>query len=573
MISGLYVLSLLAMPIAQVQHSWEEMDAKAPKIPITAAQMDEMIRIYKGYGLPMPPKNAKIYRVHQHYSDSPNSHEMDGLAFVDESNSRKGRCVYWGSRRLTKDEAFHPRYSEEPKVEPVKLADPWVRMPRRYIGTADFGADYVPLWALTIQLSANGHRELAMKMHPNWFNEFSTRVLGWDPKWASPLGCVNTIALDFAREEWRRSDGDRVLAARIVDRVAKTGIAMEDVGQLKLEAEGMHLALLPGAGKVGTPEALIDALVDAPRSEGMSVIHANPVRKLIATGFDGIPALLAHRDDKRVTRILGGGIQMAVFNATVGFICREILRELSGNQTIDFEKLAESESAYCRDNVLPKKESNRRLQIPNQVLLMILAAKYPPLLKEITLDSLRVRKDVDPVLLIQAMRQAKLPMREVIDDLMAQVLASKGIETGSIFDRERFDATQALSSALIEAPDSEWEALRDVLPKMPPSCVATLVLEMRYGGPKRLEVYQAVVGSRLADERRITEPQLAALTTHLRGIFSLEQATVQNFAAFSLSQWLGLSENPTDKWTAGEWRALREKVQKKIGTFPDSNLE
>ncbi|MEQ1841998.1 MAG: hypothetical protein ABL994_16460, partial [Verrucomicrobiales bacterium] len=303
------------------QESWAEMDARAPKVPITSVEMEEMIRIYRAYGLPLPQRSAKPYRVHQHFRDSPNAHEMDALVFVDESKSGKGRCVYWGTRLLTLEELRHPRFSQDPVVEAVKLTDPWVLTPRRFIGKVGHEIDYVTLWALTIQLSAMGSRDIAARMHPNWYNEFSTHSsFGWNPKWATPRACVDTIASDFAREEWCRPDGDRLQAAQIVGRVAKSGVAMANLETLKDEAEGMVLALKPGKARAGTTEALIDGLVTAPRAEG-TILDAEPVKRLLKAGPTALPTLRAHLDDKRVTRLRAGGIQGETFNASVGYIC------------------------------------------------------------------------------------------------------------------------------------------------------------------------------------------------------------------------------------------------------------
>lgn len=190
--------------------------------------------------------------------------------------------------------------------------------------------DYVTLWALTIQLSAMGSRDIAARMHPNWYNEFSTHSsFGWNPKWATPRACVDTIALDFAREEWCRPDGDRLQAAQIVGRVAKSGVAMGNLENLKDEAEGMLLALKPVKAKAGTTEALIDDLVTAQRTGG-HFLEAEAVKKVLRVGPTALPTLRSHLADKRVTRLRAGGIQGETFNASVGYICTEVIREISG---------------------------------------------------------------------------------------------------------------------------------------------------------------------------------------------------------------------------------------------------
>lgn len=326
---GSHVLASLAgsilAPTELHQESWEERDARAPQAPITRAQMDEMVRLYKSYGLPVPPKNAKLYRVHQ--NPKSDDHKLDALVFVDEGHGQQGRCAYWGTRRITRGELLHPKLSPDPRIEPVKLTDPWITTRRRSIGRIGAELDFVTLWAITIQLSATGRRDLAAKLQPTWYNEFSTHSsFGWNAKWATPRGCVETIALDFAREEWCRPDGNRQLAARIVNRVSKGDFAKS----LRAEGAGMLAALQPGRAKAGTVEALIDDLVRAPRTDDGYYASSPSVKRLAATGAKAIPALRSHLGDIRITRLLAGGFNGPVFNASVGFLCLEILRSLEG---------------------------------------------------------------------------------------------------------------------------------------------------------------------------------------------------------------------------------------------------
>ncbi|MDB5310595.1 MAG: hypothetical protein JWO38_4797 [Gemmataceae bacterium] len=105
-------------------------------------------------------------------------------------------------------------------------------------------------------------------------------------------------------------------------------VAPPDVGQLVTHPHllrRLELTIAPRTAKPGTPEALIDDLVDYwhDNEDRANESGREAYWKLVELGFDAVPALLDHLDDERHTYALVEGFS--------GFICRPVLvRDLAG---------------------------------------------------------------------------------------------------------------------------------------------------------------------------------------------------------------------------------------------------
>ena len=99
---------------------------------------------------------------------------------------------------------------------------------------------------------------------------------------------------------------DRRVALLHLDALAKAFPVLDDASRREFR-EALRLTVQPGKGTPGSAEALIDGLTDLPDNEpetfSKSRENAPDYVRLGQMGFAAIPALIAHVDDPRLTRL------------------------------------------------------------------------------------------------------------------------------------------------------------------------------------------------------------------------------------------------------------------------------
>ena len=281
--------------------------------------LDTLLRDYKLYELPFPPADAPLVRHYLYHQSQP----------MGES-----RAVYslgfW----------IKPRAAGPPDrvFAGFTMREPWV------------GADPLAAVELTPDVLREVKEfgvELAVQLYARGQTEQARLVLDReaDPPGPLPETVLARAAWRYWLNEYQRNGADRakvarllkVILARRTDRVPRYDERI---------VEGLEHSLVPGRGKPGTVEALIDKLVVIPSTDwafwmetGLGVDPDSAFTKLARHGFDAVPALLAHLDDPRLTRASKWWVNdESGFPYLVGDVVGDLLVALAGGDlTEDFD--------------------------------------------------------------------------------------------------------------------------------------------------------------------------------------------------------------------------------------------
>lgn len=119
-------------------------------------------------------------------------------------------------------------------------------------------------------------------------------------------GTVRQQLLNLAWRRWERVLTDPTADRRPAAAGFKALVRLDPKFDTPKNSDLMRslaLALVPGAAKAGSVEALIDALADKPiQLESWEPAPDDPYWLLVDRGFDAVPALIAALDDDRLTR-------------------------------------------------------------------------------------------------------------------------------------------------------------------------------------------------------------------------------------------------------------------------------
>jgi hypothetical protein len=228
--------------------------------------------------------------------------------------------------------------------------------------------------------------------------------------------------------------------------------------------ESLSAALEPMRASAGTPERLIDDLVE------LDVLYFGrqgavgapaPIVELAKRGWDAMPALLAHLDDRRLTRsIVRPWDGSASYIPRVGELVSNLVQEMAGDEGLAWGRdaagrflspkviqpwwvraAASGEEKYLVDNVLPEALEARS---PYDPLVMRLSVAYPGRLPDVYRRSLAGHPDLNTWSLVSAIA-AKSPLAVAVD-LLAEGAAhprvarqTEALEALSGLDVKRFE--------------------------------------------------------------------------------------------------------------------------------------
>jgi hypothetical protein len=314
---------------------------------VCSARLDNLLVLYREYGLPLPPPDAPLVRK-----------TGDGWAYLDfgpvpEDEEAQLKKAGWAIAIVRPD--------------PVALGNEV-----RY-GRLDFA----------IQCHERGWHALARAAFRKWLAGDSylpaERQLAWD-------------AWYYWYYQLSRHGAPLAAAARYMNRaLAHTSFA----GAAKVALlRSLDLALVPARSAPGSDDALIDALVEQSHMWGRA---APAYRALARRGFDAVPALIAHLGDDRVTRsLVGGGLVscdgaclVPVKDVVYWLLCALAGRELEPSNDIaartraagrwfaDAQKMGEEQYVVAHVGRGPA------AGLGEDVLLPLLVEKYPLRLPEV----------------------------------------------------------------------------------------------------------------------------------------------------------------------------------------------
>ncbi len=207
--------------------------------------------------------------------------------------------------------------------------------------------------------------------------------------------------------------------------------------------KSLDLALVPGKGKPGTVEALIDDLVNYSADTGTIGVFEPEDRywRIARLGFEAVPALIEHLDDERLSRAMMQGFNnFSSWHLRVGDVVGDLLEGLAGEEVgrnwlrrqqgyrvekAEVKKWWEKarkagEEAYLLDHVLSGKDSAFEEQAArvSPHVLAVIEAKHPRHVPALYRKVLDERPNLSSWPLAEAVLRCKVPAKEKVDLLV-----------------------------------------------------------------------------------------------------------------------------------------------------------
>jgi hypothetical protein len=298
--------------------------------------MDQLVEDYRGYGLPFPPKDAKLVK----YESGGRYIVIDKLMpptyflgfLLQPPTNDKPALLLVGTQefRLEKNTPF---FVVEPNPELVKDIE---------IGIIGLNSGL----AVALQCKARGWNDLAERLWTACLEKSCGHPRGifYQPANLPSRTALAYLAWAHCGYEIVKSDTDRAVIAKR----AKALFAAEP--QLNTERnqallESLEAAMVPSTAKPGTVERLIDDLTEmtASRPGGGTferyfvdymVGKLDPrYSRLLHMGFASVPALINHLDDDRLTRSVQQAFaSFPTWNLRVEHVVSDLLQQVAGEE-------------------------------------------------------------------------------------------------------------------------------------------------------------------------------------------------------------------------------------------------
>jgi hypothetical protein len=410
--------------------------APPPHLPI-----DELVKVYQSFGLPLPPKDAELVRL------TP-THFPPRLGFRCQPAKPGETPRYFVGTGYDYSAAYYGT-----KVEPVSPT------PEALAGIEPTCSS--DLLALAVQCRLRGWNDLATALNSKAAEAINGRevvvtegIFGFPGLAGRPYRSSSVpglrsenLVLRSVVEELRLAASD-YWSSRIMWK--EDSNRHEILKYLKLVEPGspsirdLELTLAPSNSEPGSVEALIDDLRDY--SSWSDQVSKGVYWSIAEKGFDAVPALLKHVSDQRLSRshgisytsgFLGG---TTFFDARIGHLASWLLDDLSdreiagsyrGLMMVDPRKAEVwwakarkiGEEKWLVEHALPRTETYPEqvwingeppLPGPNAVIFRALGAKYPNRLAEVYETVLRKRTKLESDDLAAAIGASKLPREKKI---------------------------------------------------------------------------------------------------------------------------------------------------------------
>jgi hypothetical protein len=562
---------------------------------------------YRSLGLSLPPASASLVRLEYRWSANvPPSYHLE---FLLKPSSKSAQSQFWNG-------VGSIEWFGRPRITPINPS----RLTRKETKAL---ADSCTFSESLDDLARHCHHEaqedaLALAI--------DCQVRGWDllaevllakAVRMAPGSSPRTILRRGAWRYWKNRL--RIPETRWGDILPRleTLLAQEkalDTEENRDLLKSLRAALVPSKARPGTIAALIDELIPCQSTNLGYWDHPTDPRylKLVDKGFEAVPDLIEHLDDRRLTRyqwepeIFFGPVPI-LRQHRVGDMARELLSGLSGENWIEDvsrDKVRKwwakaktlGEERYLLAQVLPSGDSARE---PNRHVLRVLMKKYPQHLERVYRSLLSDHPNLDGDVLVQAIRASSLPRRKQI---ALYVRAARcphrehrpdALVQLSKLDPKRF--VLLLTQTLNDMPATP----RKDYPFCPEVACASLVLltedqgaweavakaARRADARLRLEILKTVGG----DERQphlmrqltflagfLNDATLRDLSAHPQRIEHLSAGSdyprleVRNFAAMDLAALLNMKAEPKPTWTPTQWSRFREQVRQalRLGARP-----
>ncbi len=559
---------------------------------------DELLKEYKSLGLPLPPEKAKLVRYEgwggRIGSDGKPLSPILGLSFEIKPTTETGHAI------LMKETAeWKPDWDPHPKeVKPEAAA----------IEGIDLDPDHALV--LAIFCESRGWRELANAL----LKKCEREAVALEDR--LPL---KKRILHLAWQHWESQLShptlDRSLATKKLKELLKkdTDLNGDYHRELVMSAE---LALVPGKGKPGSVEALIDGLVDE-REYGQGAS-----RRLIDLGFDAVPALLEHLGDRRLTRSKSYAFNnFKSWNYRVGDLVDGIISNLADEElargedgkevgkgaflaflgwsvtkaaaTAWWEKARKvGEEKYLMDRILPTRNEDGGPVGISSHLLRVLSAKYPKQLPGLYKTILEKRPDVKSEEFADVFAKSKAPAKAKIE-LFALGAKHKdfnhrhhALAALRNLDQKQFDALLletiesfpkdvkgpywlsievSISRQAIDSTDPKiWVALEKVARRSSLGLRMEILNELGNPGRPECRVERMRLFGAFLDDPELRDEKSDKRLEGPGAGFYYRRIEVRDFVAVQLGGLLGIEVEVDRERSPKEWAKIRDKIRETL---------
>jgi hypothetical protein len=395
-------------------------------VEVIENSFEQLLADYRGYGLPLPPEDAKLVKFESGGRYILNDKLMPPtyfLGFLLKSGDKdKPARLLVGTQEF--DLESHKTVEVvEPKADLVKGIDP------RWWGRSTFELNSG--LAIALQCKSRGWNDLARELWTVSLKQYTGHRFGGfnQPANLPYRTAVAYLAWGQYGNELVKPDTDRAKIAKQIRSLFAAEPSLNTEGNQAL-LKSLEAALVPSTAKPGSVEKMIDDLTDMCNSSHPFVRKGEPdprYTRLAHMGFAAVPALIERLDDDRLTRSVKQGFNnFPTWIVRVKHVVSDLLQDLAGEevgkdwlrrqQGYAVEKAdaqewwdrvrKDGEEAYLLANVLPNGE---KAEWPNSLMLSIITEKYPKYLPKLYKTILDERPQMQSWPLAKAVAKSSLP--------------------------------------------------------------------------------------------------------------------------------------------------------------------
>jgi hypothetical protein len=558
--------------------------------PEAVKRLDELLKAYKTYELPMPPVDAPLVRFPA------------------------------GWRTVQEDGSEHEHHSLGFLLKPTKADGPTRVFTgtdgARELGEKERATVLQPTADALRDINANIDVTLAMQCHARGWTALAQKILlqEAEKQKASYESQLARAAWNYWIAEIRKPDSVRKTIARQIKLILKLhGKDFQDWEHTLLDS--LELALIPGKGKAGTVEAQIDSLIDVTSTDRTDQFgffndpHPAYLR-LAKLGFEAMPDLIEHMDDERLTRAYKQGFNnFRGYHYRIGDVVCDLLQGLAGEDVgkswlrrlqgyrLDKKDVLQwwtkaqqvGEERYFVDHIFDGSKKN----LQNRLMLCVIAHKYPKQLAPIYQQLLEDRADMYGWEIADAVAKSSL-LQQTKKELFAKAAVNKSltIRLDAVNHLRELDKENALKLLLKEVgnlpaiPDEEfwccpesrvahlvrnwnepsaWDALEATAKRVDVGLRMEFIQDVG-----RRDVPEATCKSALRflskflDDKEIRIANGPKYKGPYAGMYGSDRIEVRNFAAEQVAWVLKMKADPKPNWSDEQWSKLRDDVRKAL---------
>ncbi len=596
---------------------WAEVDAAGGVAFFTTVKEEvasspaALLKIWTDYGLPLPPPEAPLVR----FSTGVRSVEKDGSEtphfsfgfLIGEQGEKKGVILAGFTRR----DAQQGDGDIVEKIKPDATA-----ITERHISAELDISGPNSLLGTAVQCEARGWTDFARELLARALLQDACHPFSptFQKAGAAAADAMYASVWQHLQNEAMSPGCDRAGLAAKMKRLLDSGHDLPRDGGKWLYG-ALSAAAQPGKGKPGTPEAMIDRLVDSRKGGGMGGNDpdaADPYYQLEAQGFAAVPALLDHLEDPRLTCGMTQGFNnFPSWPRRVGDLVSDLLQDLSGGELgadwLDRQKgggvVAETARVWWKKAQAAGEETwlvqgavakeNKDRSFPNVCHLRILKARYPQRLADVLRSQMKRRPKAQIHPVITAIGESTLPVPEKIALLkLAAVQKNPETRRAALMSLSKHDLPY-FNVAAIKAFDGMAKDTNEAYWASPESSLSHLALRTddaavwaaflraakRAVTGLRMELMNPLNYGYVGESHKLQRLAFLAAfldDTALRllpkgedegkfsgpcAAFTIPRLRVCDFAAMQAASILGWPDRPDKKWTEAQWDGLVARVQ------------